>query len=44
MVCVHEQLMPNLPTNIVGFGRFDSSTILIPRGGIPMPIGISWKV
>ena len=32
---------PNLPTNIVHFGGFDSSTILILRGGIPRPIGIS---
>ena len=32
---------PNLPTSIVGFGGFDSSTILILRGGIPRPIGIS---
>ena len=30
---------PNLPTNIVGFRGFDSSVILILRGGIPMPIG-----
>ena len=30
---------PNLPTNIVDFGGFDSSTILIIRGGIPRPIG-----
>ena len=30
---------PNLPTNIVDFGRFDSSTILIYRGGILMSIG-----
>ena len=30
---------PNLPTNIVGFRGFDSSTILIQRGGIPRPIG-----
>ena len=32
---------PNLPTNIVGFRGFDSSIILILRGGIPRPIGIS---
>ena len=30
---------PNLPTNIVDFGGFDSSTILVYRGGIPRPIG-----
>ena len=30
---------PNLPTNIVGFNGFDSSTILIKRGGIPRFIG-----
>ena len=30
---------PNLPTNIVGFKGFDSSTILILRGGIPRFIG-----
>ena len=30
---------PNLPTNIVGFRGFDSSIILISRGGIPRPIG-----
>ena len=30
---------PNLPTNIVDFRGFDSSTILIYRGGIPRPIG-----
>ena len=29
----------NLPTNIVDFGGFDSSIILIIRGGIPRPIG-----
>ena len=34
-------LAPSLPANIVGFGGFDSSTILILRGGIPRPIGIS---
>ena len=28
----------NLPTNIVDFGGFDSSIILILRGGIPRPI------
>ena len=31
----------NLPTNIVDFRGFDSSTILISRGGIPRPVGIS---
>ena len=31
----------NLPTNIVDFRGFDSSTILIIRGGIPRPKGIS---
>ena len=31
---------PNLPTNIVGFRGFDSSTILSVRGGIPRPVGI----
>ena len=30
---------PNLPTNIVDFRGFDSSTILILRGGILRPIG-----
>ena len=29
----------NLRTNIVGFGGFDSSIILIIGGGIPRPIG-----
>ena len=29
----------NLPTNIVDFGGFDSSIILIQRGGIPRPLG-----
>ena len=32
---------PNLLTNIVDFRGFDSSTILIIRGGIPRPMGIS---
>ena len=32
----------NLPTNIVDFRRFDSSTILNLRDEIPRPIGISW--
>ena len=30
---------PNIPTNIVDFGGFDSSIILIARGGIPRPVG-----
>ena len=30
---------PNLPTNIVDFRGFDSSTILNMRGGVPRPIG-----
>ena len=30
---------PNLPTNIVGFRGFDSSVVLILRGGIPRPTG-----
>ena len=30
---------PKLPTNIVDFGGFDSSTILNSRGEIPRPIG-----
>ena len=30
---------PNLPTNIVHFRVFDSSIILVWRGGIPRPIG-----
>ena len=30
---------PNLPTNIVDFGRFDSTAILNLRGEIPRPIG-----
>ena len=30
---------PNLPTNIVDFGGFASSIILIQRGGILRPIG-----
>ena len=34
-------IAPNLPTNIVDFRGFDSSTILDLRGGIPRPIGIS---
>ena len=32
-------ITPNLPTNIVGFGGLDSSTILIWMGGIPRFIG-----
>ena len=35
---VEEYVMPNLPTNIVDFNRFDSSTILISRGEIRRPI------
>ena len=34
-----EASTPNLPTNIVDFGGFDSSIILILRGGILMSIG-----
>ena len=30
---------PNLPTNIVDFRGFDSSIVLIQRGGILMSIG-----
>ena len=30
---------PNLPTNIVDFRGFDSSIILIDRGGMPRPMG-----
>ena len=30
---------PNPPTKIVGFGGFDSSTILIQKGGIPTSLG-----
>ena len=33
------QCTANLPTNIVGFRGLGSSTILILRGGITMPIG-----
>ena len=29
----------NLPTNITDFGGFDSSIILMLRGGIPRPVG-----
>ena len=32
---------PSPPTNIVDFGGFDSSTILIWRGGIPRHVGDS---
>ena len=32
---------PNPPTRIVDVRGFDSRTILILRGGIPRPIGIS---
>ena len=38
-VAKHIRSTPNLPTNIVDFSGFDSSIILIFRGGIPMPIG-----
>ena len=31
------RVSPNLPTDIVDFRGFDSSTILISRGGIPRP-------
>ena len=34
-VCLHEGGTPDLPTNIVDFRGFDSSMILMPRGGIP---------
>ena len=30
---------PNLPTSIMDFRGFDSSIILLLRGGIPRPIG-----
>ena len=36
---VNEEPTPNLPTNIVDFRGFDSSTILNLRGGILMSIG-----
>ena len=32
-------ITPNLPTNIMDFRGFDSSIILILRGGVPKPIG-----
>ena len=32
-------ITPNLPTNIVDFRGFDSSTILVQRGGILMSVG-----
>ena len=32
---------PNLPTIIMDFTVFDSSIILMLRGGIPRPMGIS---
>ena len=32
---------PDLPTDIMDFGGFDSSIILIVRGGIPRPTGDS---
>ena len=38
MICMST---PNLPTNIVDLRGFDSSIILILKGGIPRPIGIS---
>ena len=43
LVCYIESRVytPNLPTNIVDFKGFDSSIILIWRGGIPRPIGNS---
>ena len=31
--------MPNFPANIVDYGGFDSSIMLISRGGIYRPIG-----
>ena len=34
-----ERATPNLPTNIVDFGGFDSSIILNLRGEIPRPTG-----
>ena len=37
MIHAHTYNTPNLPTNIVGFGGFDSSTILSLRGEIPCP-------
>ena len=30
---------PNLRTKVLDFGGFDSSRILISRGGIPRPLG-----
>ena len=30
---------PNVPTNVVGFRGFDSSVILMLRGGISRPTG-----
>ena len=36
---VHTCNTPNLPTKIVDFRGFDSSIVLIQRGGIPRPIG-----
>ena len=39
--CCRPIRTPNLPTIIVDFRGFDSSTILISRGGIPRPEGIS---
>ena len=37
--CKNVTSTANPPTNIVDFGGFDSSIILISRGGIPRPIG-----
>ena len=36
---MYPQCTPNLPTNIVDFGGFDSCTMLCLRGGILMSIG-----
>ena len=38
-VLIIDAIMPNLPTNIVDFRGFDSSIIVILRGGILRPIG-----
>ena len=37
-VLPHPGSTANLPTNIVDFRGFDSSTVLMLRGGIPRPI------
>ena len=37
MLCVY--VTANLPTSIMDFRGFDSSIILVLRGGIPRPIG-----